>query len=632
MLTKSNLLLNTLVAKLSVRAQKIILKLGGIQALLDYYAKNNSFHNLRSVGVLTEMELTSLCDYLSSSDIELMSNETDNIDDLSVDITSLSKYYLGSKDFLSARTKNVLTNLEKSYTFHAKSENKILFFKDHFMADFNFSDLPNIGVKSTKELLKLKDDLNNFLDQLDSKNTYPAKGLLIKQLDKVFNHKYIAPILETLINEDKYHFQKVLCILVKTNALAAKKRQIANIHFFKKGIYTLQEIADKVGCTRELVRIHLNSLDSDFIPSQINILRSNVTAQAFDLEEYTGKNCFDIPNIEEFVFEGNLISPNATLSKLIFRSVFNDKFELIDDLINDLHTENKSFDTEQVNVFVEKELIQRIRLKQLLDFLNIEIYNFESVGFEYDLRVLIQRYYRETNFNEVGQDDIDNIYRIIVKIKKSELIIDPKRLIRIEKKEMVNRIVSIAEELLLEKNTPLKTREILSVINANGINIDIQQLLLKLGSHKSTFIRIGNSLWWLKDLHHRKDLYGSLRTIVEGILVKRSSPIHISELIAIIQQMRPISLQSLVANLRASESKMFKFFCCSFIGLSSIRYDQYWYDIPRFVPAHLSKELRQLGKDTKMTDLSERMQEKYGYPKIHIEYLLAKRIGDEEIE
>ena len=108
-------------------------------------------------------------------------------------------------------------------------------------------------------------------------------------------------------------------------------------------------------------------------------------------------------------------------------------------------------------------------------------------------------------------------------------------------------------------------------------------------------------------------------------------PIHISDLIAIIEKMRPISLLSLNSNLRASESKMFKFFNCSFIGLTAKKYEQYWYDIPRFRPAYLRKEQILLGSRANDIDLVERMHSIYGYPKIHVEYVLSTRakIGED---
>lgn len=614
---------------LSTRSLNIIEDLGGIPDLLAHYKKYGSFLNIRKSGVFTNNELTLFCEYLCDHGLTT-SSVGDHSSDLiefpsNIDVDLLSSLYLNQKDLLTTRTRNVLDSLEIKYDYSMGQEQKTLFFKKHFLADFDFKQLGNVGTNSAKELTEFSESLRTYILGTTSASKDLHKSLTVKQLDKLFDHHYNPELIEPIVSGDQYHFQKTLCILLNTIPLTNKKRQILKYLLFDSNSYSAKELSKLIGCSYELVRVHADFLNDNFIPAKINLIRSSISSSPYDLPNYEGKLYIEIPNIDHFEFDGHLMTPNSTLSKLAFRLIFKDKLILVDDILKELLIEINSFDVTQANIFISPEFIKKSHLSQLLQFLDTEIYNFEIVSFEYDLKILIIRFYRENNFTVLSREETDILHKIILSIKKKEFLIEKMDLKRIAKKERTNHILKIAEELLKEANAPLKTQVLLNTINDKGIAIDVHQLLHKLGKHKNTFVRLGNSLWGLKERDQIEELRGSLREIVEDILLKRENPIHISELIAIIEKMRPISLLSLNTNLRASESKMFKFFNCSFIGLSSKKYEQFWYDIPRFSPAYLRKEQILLGKRANDINLVERMHSRYGYPKMHVEYVLSNR-------
>lgn len=629
MLKEANQYLYTNENDLSTRSLNIIKDLGGTAALLAHYKKYGSFLDIRKSGVFTNNELISFCEYLCDHGLTASSVSDHSADIVefpsNIDVELLSSLYLHQKELLTTRPRNVLDSLENKYDYALGQEQKILFFKTHFLANFDFIQLGNVGTNSAKELTQFTETLRAYILGTASKSTDLHKSLTVKELSKLFDHHYNPEIIESIVNGVQYHFQKTLCILLQTVPLTNKKRQILEYLFFDYNPYSAKEIAKLIGCSYELVRVNTDFFNDDFIPAKINLIRLGISATPFDLPDAVDKLFIEVPNIEHFEFDNRLITPNPTLSKLAFRLIFKDKLILIDDILNKLLIEIKSFDVTQANIFIKPEFAHQSHLSELLRFLNTEIYNFEIVSFEYDLKILITRFYRENDIPVLSRDETDTLYRIVLKIKKKEFLIEMMDLKRIAKKERTNHILKIAEELLKESNSPLKTQVLLNAINDNGIDIDVHQLLHKLGKHKNTFIRLGNSLWGLKERDQVEELRGSLREIVEDILLKRDMPIHISELIAIIEKMRPISLLSLNSNLRASESKMFKFFNCSFIGLSAKEYERYWYDIPRFIPAYLRKEQILLGSRANDNDLIERMHSEYGYPKIHVEYVLSNR-------
>lgn len=614
---------------LSTRSLNIVKDLGGIPALLVHYQKYGSFLNIRKSGVFTNNELISFCEYLCDHELTTssVSNDSPEIIEFpsNINVDLLSSLYLHQKDLLTTRTRNVLDTLENKYDYSIGQEQKILFFKKHFLTNFDFKELSNVGANSAKELTQFTETLRAYILDTGSASQDLHKSLTVKQLSKLFDFHYKPDLIESIVSGDQYHFQKTLCILLNTVPLTNKKREILKYLLFDATSYSAKELAKLIGCSYELVRVHADFLNDNFIPAKINLIRSSISSDPYDLPYYEGKLYIEIPNIDHFEFDGQLITPNPTLSKLAFRVVFKDKLILVDDILKELLIEINSFDVTQANIFVSPEFVKKSHISQLLKFLNNEIYNFEIVSFEYDLKILIIRFYRENDLTVLRREEIDILYKIILSIKKKEFLIEKMDLKRIAKKERTNHILKIAEELLKEANAPLKTQVLLKTINNNGIEIDVHQLLHKLGKNKNTFVRLGNSLWGLKERDQIEELRGSLREIVEDILLKREIPIHISELIAIIEKMRPISLLSLNSNLRASESKMFKFFNCSFIGLSAKKYEQFWYDIPRFTPAYLRKEQILLRSRANDIDLVERMHSRYGYPKMHVEYVLSNK-------
>jgi len=633
-LKDTNQYLYTSENNLSTRSLNIIKDFGGIPPLLSHYKNHQTFLNIRKSGVFTNNELISFCEYLSDHGLttsSIIDHSSEIIEFPSnIDIELLSSLYLHQKDLLTTRPRNVLDSLENKYNYSIGQAQKILFFKKHFLANFDFIQLGNVGANSAKELTQFTETLRAYILGTASDSADLHKSLTVKQLSKLFDYHYNPELIELIVNRDQYHLQRTLCILLHTVPLTNKKRQILDYLFFDSSSYSVKELAKIIGCSYQLVRVNTDFLNDEFIPTKINSISLGISATPFDLPNAAEKLYIEIPNIEHFEFNGRLITPNPTLSKLAFRLIFKDNLILVDDILKELLIEINSFDVTQANIFINPEFVKKSHLAQLLQFLNTEIYNFEIVSFEYDLKILIMRFYRENDLAVLSRDEIETLYRIILRIRNSEFLIQRMDLKRTAKKERTNHILKIAEELLKEASTPLKTQILLNAINDNGIEIDVHQLLHKLGKHKNTFIRLGNSLWGLKERDQIDELRGSLREIAEDILQKKDMPIHISELIAIIEKMRPISLLSLNSNLRASESKMFKFFNCSFIGLSLKKYEQYWYDIPRFTPAYLRKEQILLGSKANDIDLAERMHSRYGYPKIHVEYVLSNRTKIDE--
>jgi hypothetical protein len=133
--------------------------------------------------------------------------------------------------------------------------------------------------------------------------------------------------------------------------------------------------------------------------------------------------------------------------------------------------------------------------------------------------------------------------------------------------------------------------------------------------------------WTLVEWKNNNDkIVGSFRNIVRNLLSKRTEPIHTSELYEYINSMKKVSLQSMISNLRSETEGTFKFFNCSYIGLSEKKYSAYWHQIPKFKAVHLNKELLSINnKDQR--DIVKYINSKFGYPEQHLFFILDCKSG-----
>jgi len=630
---ESNYYLITSITDLNIRSLNIINEIGGINSLIEFYNLHKSFHQLRKVGTHTNTELISYCKYLTETEGSefyinpIQNNKTNSQYQILSEPEAflLSEIYLKEKSLLKKRTRNVLDKLELEVMFDSNTNNKRIFFETFFLIDFDYKKLPNIGSDSERQLIqlrnKLKEEIENLIDDVGIHNF--ERKILLSKLSDLFKEQYSEELVNLITSDNNYKLKIAFCLLLYYSGNTNNNLGIIDYYLFDSNIYTHKEISQKLECSPELVRITIRAIDSKLIQSIVSQIKSTIPFDPIDVNNKLQNSYLDLPNIEEFTFQGNHFTPNTRLTKLFYQNYFINSFNLIDVLIKSNKLDLFCFDFTNKNILISIDLTSKTDFVNLLIFLNEEIYNFESIGFEYNLKVLISRFYNEKSLCQNSTNELEVLYQIVSRILVEKFEVDPIKLRKLKSNEITNNVLDIAERLINESNSPIKTQTILEEVQSNGIEITTQQLLHKLGKSSSTFVRIGNSLWGLRNESNLNGLGGSLRDMIEDILIKRENPIHISELLEIITKIRPISIHSLLTNLRVAENHHFKFFHCSFIGLGNKKYNSSWDSIPKLNPGHLRKAKYKFGKNFNINEVTEYLFEKYGYPQIHIRYLLS---------
>jgi len=266
----------------------------------------------------------------------------------------------------------------------------------------------------------------------------------------------------------------------------------------------------------------------------------------------------EIQPIESFVFENISFKPNNRYFELLLKAYYKEEFQLINQLFVKELGDSKVFNYPEHLLFISNDLFSASHFIALLNFLEDQIYLFECADFDYNLKVLIERFYNEHNYQYQAQMILD-VHEIIVKLKRTVISVNLADVKRLKRRERKGNLKQNIEDFLVEKGEAQKTADILNELKENDIEIEGPTLLHQLNIWNQVFARFGNGMWGLRNWIKGDAPKGSIREIVEGLLQSKDEPIHVSEILNYFETFRPISETSLLSNIRVSENIHFHF-------------------------------------------------------------------------
>lgn len=612
---------------LSGEAQKVIHNFGGEIELLEFYNHHKSFTSYIKVTSSLNKELIHYCKLLLLKEQELSANQSFEIL-LGNHIEKYIEIYEIEKAFLSRHTYKVLRRLERKFEYLNSKTNQIEFIKTMFIQSNDFSVFKNIGLKSKNEIDILKGKIINTVISDDVDENANLISILTREVNRAILIKISESEMAELIDDYEFSFSKLFCILLINNELVQDKSLIVLKHrYFSTKTFDINIVANDLNCSLEWIRQQIRKLNRTVIPWAVTkthqILKNIGDGQSDSFE----KNILFLENFPHFVFQNIEYTPNTELSKIFYSHTYKKHFRPIEFFISSL---SKSFVMPVNNLIVSKKFITEVHFVEFLVWLNVEIFNFESIGFDYKLDVLIKRFYSENNLS-IDNNLLSDLITIISSIKRQNFVIKETDSKRQRKKEFIDKLIEEVWSFLNQKKDGQTTQEILNHLNSNNIVIDKITLLRYLHKRESTFIYYGNGNWTLKEWHSVQSQSGTLRKIIHGLLLNSKTPMHISEIFHCINSSKKVSLNSLRTNLRADKKATFKFFNCYYFGLNEKIYDDSWSAIPVFKSHLLVKNIKKVNiKQEK--EIIEFLFKDYGYPKQHIQFLIDCKRGKYSFE
>lgn len=615
---------------LSTRSLQVMERLGGTEQMLQHYKTFKTFLNIKKAGVLVNKELSFYCQYLLEMEKQLIPEVMEQIS--MEDFEKLLYGYQLEKQFLPIKVKNILTKTEYLADFNDSMEDKLEFFRKYFLKSLNFKVIRGVGSKTiidlknfTQVVLNYKNLDDNFFNNTNLNVAEPPKSLT-DHLNLLFNDNYSPQELASFVNGESYKFQRVLILLLNTS-FNETQTNIYWYYYFEKEHFTYTGLANKLFFSKELVRVYIKNFEDKILNKLCAKIKNRLGDNYSDIPPFDNSHFLNLDNFENFEFDGKVYTPNFKLMKLVYTCFLGDDYIHFEQLIKESVEYNKSFDLKEQNLFLTKIFVETYKIQGLLNYLNKEIFNFEITESDYDLAQLVYQFFTKNSI-EINNSIITSICEeLILKVKKVEWDFYAVGAKNQRKKKYRKMIIDYTYNYLKECNSVQKTRPILENLAKNKMIVDRFELMNILCREKSKFIKFGLGVWGLTDWQIGLDLKGSIRQIVVAMLQANELPIHISEIHETINKIRPISFHSLDTNLRADIHDTFKFFNCSYIGLSKKKYDKYWKKIPRFYSLKAIKNRIKNQNFETLADEIDFIIKKFGYPKKHLEYKFAEKLN-----
>lgn len=608
-------------SNLSVRASNILRQIeDDYQSNIISFVKsiaigNIDFLSIRNCGEKTKLELQEFSRRLK--------DKTELLDEISfksefssfsdADYFALEELYLILKKDISIRGCNILSKLEEE-----NSEDQNKFIKEIVSGEIDFKAIRNCGEKTKQELSALAKSLREFF--LNSKKQYSdstENNLIHLKTNRVFPQIPESVIEQIVINETTYDINKLMLAAIYFNDFRDNKREIIQELFQTTGKISLEAISAKLKISKERVRQILKEFfnnDVDDFYSKIILHYSSFTNQYFETNSKTFVKTEDI----DFDYLEQTFTPNPKLGNCIYKSILKNDFDNCLDIYEITKSEFNALNKSSLEgVFISKKLNSSINFADFLKWIEEQLFNFEKYDIEFDMEVLILRYFNSSN--QIENKLVNQLAEFISENKSdfTGTTIRRKGERELRKMETVNLCHSYIEQL----NQPVKTNELIEMLFKNGIQVEKQELLKLLNNQRDQFSSFGHGSWALSSWRSDGLIGGSIRDIVLSLLNNTEDPLHVSEILNYLAQFRQVTLRSLLTNLRAANNGVFIFFNCNFIGTQSKNYNSKWHNLPRINGRHFGEDMLNNARRHNL-DIAEYYYKKYKYPKINTEFLL----------
>ena len=527
----------------------------------------------------------------------------------------ITEYYFFLKKQYSVRTFNALEKIENVYRESGYRHIEENFVKKVFIEPFDYSTISGLGAMTMNDILDIKDKILQKCGILPSEDSY-------NPILKLFNNTIDNKEYNSLYEDGEIIFFRLFIQYLFRVSLKERYRLFFLYYFFENEIKDENELATKLDITRERVRPLKNKFSDQYFPESIAELR-NVVPEVYQkfCDTDNLKNYLIPYGLEDVVIDGIVYKPNKLLVEIIYSVIYEDEYKLLNSIMSEHHNRN-SFKDFSALIFLSKSFIKKYLIEQLIDWLDEQLYEFALDEFEYNFEVLIKRFYEEETDIVLPKEILKDIIILLGDKRRDNWDDLQEKINRRKHKKEKTAFIDCIYNFIKEKGESVKTEEILNHLQANNYEFDKVQLLTLLNKLKNQFYSIGYGHWNIKTAGSEDKTTGTIRAFVYKILMENKDPLHISKIVSIINEERAVNERSVLTNLKVDEYKRFVFLNCTYIGLKDKEYDDYWHNLPKLNPGRLISEMKDAIIDDNFFDF---MEEKYGYPKEHIKYLMKNK-------
>src|SRR5690606_5073574 len=140
----------------------------------------------------------------------------------------------------------------------------------------------------------------------------------------------------------------------------------------------------------------LVSFNTTILPQLINSIRQEFEGMPSDFDiDGSGADFISYEKLPSVNYNSKTYYPNQRLSQYVYSALLKDKYLNLETLIWGTTKERKSFACVAINMFISKKCAELSAFPAFIDWIDEEIYQFEIAEFDYDLEVLVGRFFSE---------------------------------------------------------------------------------------------------------------------------------------------------------------------------------------------------------------------------------------------
>jgi hypothetical protein len=368
-----------------------------VSFLNTYLLQNFDFNSIRHSGKKTTDEIRKMVEIIKrfQSDINeiigsVQDNEVNEVSEIDRISQTTFQHYENLKVKCSTRTIHILSKLEGSEDYVTSTEKKTAFVEKLFFTNYNFNQIRSAGVKTVNELNGIRQALRRFVSARNPSETMINPVVAANNLEKYLIHSFPKGNLKDLKIGDRLSTQRVFCALLSELKLGAKMGTALSFHLFHNEFLTYRQIAEKAQCTVETVRLSVKRFENSMLPSLVDTLQTY--SEFLSYENVVPDNpdtILEIEPIATFQFAGHDFPRNFRRDRFVLTELLKKEYCFINEFRLIQYEESKSFHVKEKFFFLRRKLADDANITHLLEYLNGQIYQFESVRYDYNLRMSI---------------------------------------------------------------------------------------------------------------------------------------------------------------------------------------------------------------------------------------------------
>jgi len=568
--------------EISVRSYHVCIynEIHSLLDLLEYYYKNKSFEKLRNCGRKSNEELIEICikylvDYSESFPNEL--KEENSTKKINLSLTRVQREVINN--FIFVNTNSLSVRSKNAISLHLKGNLKIKNFSDKILhKDFNVNNLKNVGAKCVPELELYISIIKDFIFEVSQ--TEDEKYLIALKNKFLIQRTFSIPLIPSEILESESIFS-LTNFLFNQNAffdetqtiIVRKALKISDNH---KDV-TLDEIAEKVGLSRERVR-QIRKLCLDELFNKLLFIQNfnDDLFQKYNID--ITSNYIDLnTEIIDKINTSNKTNLSREFITYILSAYLNENFTLIgnyEDVLQPKYFNASNRHNWNHFYLVKKHIAFEIDFTALTNEISSRINDRIEESYSFNFKSYLSKFLTNNNIEildlafSIGEKIVNDEFELYLDLNENLIF----------KRNTNKQAHEYAYEALEQLGKPSKVKEIFEKVIELHPDYDTEEAKLRVSmKRKDGFVPVGRkSVFGLKKWEAELENFkgGTIRDIVEEYLSLYSTPKHISDITEYVLNYRPKSnLHSILQNLKLDESGLYVFFKGSLIGLSTKKYE-----------------------------------------------------------